>query len=153
LRDLQVSAVCLDSIVAHPELSERDAAQEEPPCLRLSAENECEKEQPTWQRSCRSIVRRDPRLSPLARARPSTARGHYRYKQIATSANFLVLSVGGFHRDYSYHCGRSDLHGHRYARSYKTCSLGGFLRYWPRTPCSQWLSDPTEERFPRSGTT
>src|SRR5277367_388467 len=65
---LPVSAVCLDLIVAHPELSERDAAQEEPPCLRLSAGNECEKEQPAWRQSCRSIIRRDPKLSPLAHA-------------------------------------------------------------------------------------
>ena len=40
---VSVSAVCLDLVVAHPELSERDAAQEEQSCLRLSAENECEK--------------------------------------------------------------------------------------------------------------
>src|SRR5277367_6685113 len=54
---ISVSAVCLDLIVAHPELSERDAAQEEQSCLRLSAENECEKEQPTWSTNCHSTAR------------------------------------------------------------------------------------------------
>jgi hypothetical protein len=92
MRDLPVNAVCLHLIVAHPELSARDAA-EEAPCLRLSVENECEKEQPTWRRSCRSTIRRDPKLSPLARARSRTARGHCQHKQIATAAKFPVLGM------------------------------------------------------------
>jgi hypothetical protein len=46
-KGLAISAVCLGLTVAGPELSERWAAAEELPCLRLSAENGCEKEQLT----------------------------------------------------------------------------------------------------------
>ena len=99
---------------------------EEPPCLPASA-GMYSKKSTTWRRSCRSTIRRGPKLSPLEPARSSMARGHFRYKQIAISAKFPVLSLGGFHPDYSYHSGRSDLRGHRYARSYKSYSPGGFL--------------------------
>src|SRR6516165_7900366 len=127
MRDLPVSAVCLPLIAAHPELSERDAVEEELPGLRLSAETECGTKPLAWRRSCRSTIRHGPKLFPLERARSRRVRDRFRYKQIATAAKSLVLSVAGFHPVYSHHCGRSDPHGHRYARSYKSCRPGGFL--------------------------
>jgi hypothetical protein len=117
--NLRVTAVCLGLIVARPELSARDAAQEELPCLRLSAGNVFEKERPASRRSCRSTIRRGPKLFPSERVRSRRARDRFWYKQIATAANFPVLSVAGFHRDYNRYCGRSALHGHHYARSCK----------------------------------
>jgi hypothetical protein len=55
-----LNAVCLALTVARPEYSVLDAA-EETRFLQLSAENECEKGQPAWQRNCRSTIRHDPR--------------------------------------------------------------------------------------------
>ena len=59
--DLLLSAVCLDLVVARPELPGEAAAVEEPSFLRLSAENASEKEQPAWQRNCHSTIHRDPK--------------------------------------------------------------------------------------------
>src|SRR5271165_5707886 len=48
-RDMPLSAVCLDLIVAHPVPSEREPALREPPCLRMSAGNANDKERQTRQ--------------------------------------------------------------------------------------------------------
>ena len=84
--DLPVSAVCLALIAAHLELSERDAVEEELSCLQLSAGTECGRELLAWRRSCRSTIRRGPKLFPLERARSRRVRDRFRCRQIATSA-------------------------------------------------------------------
>src|SRR5262245_27015112 len=119
--------VCLASNVQRLECSERDVAVEEPTCPQPPEGNGFEKEQLASRPSCRSIILRDPKLSPLVRSRSRRVREHFRYKQIASAARFPVRWKGELHQDYSYRCGRSDLLGRRYARSCRSYSRGGSL--------------------------
>jgi len=89
--DLPLSAVCLALIAAYLELSEQDAVEEELSCRQPSAGTECGTERLAWRRSCRSTIRRGPKLFPLERARSRRARDRFRYKQIAIAAKFPVL--------------------------------------------------------------
>src|SRR5260370_33627395 len=103
---LPVSLLTLGSAFAHPVLSERGAMVVEAARRSLSMETVCERERLTLRRSCRSIVRRDPRLCPSAHARPKQERERCRYTQLASAAKALDPLVDGFRPDYSYRCGK-----------------------------------------------
>jgi hypothetical protein len=61
ITDAVFTGACLGLTVRGPEFLERTAALEELSWLRLSGGNGCEKELLAWQRSYRSIIRRDPK--------------------------------------------------------------------------------------------
>src|SRR5262249_39073170 len=109
--------------VANPGFSERAAMVVEPHSPPLLMETRYEREQLTLPRSCRSIVRRSPKLSLLAHARSNKARDQCRYRQIANVARVLDPLADVLHPDYSSPFCRSDFRYHRYARLYKKSSL------------------------------